>query len=227
MNQPVTNQRLSDLRHLQLTKLNRLLSLAKTRPFYRQRLAGIELPLTSLDQLSQLPLLTKSELISGSTNKLAGCFDLPKSEYCRFHQTSGTSGYPMVVTDTADDWRWWLDCWDHVLDAASVTDCDIAMMAFSFGPFIGFWTANDAMVRRGTLVIPGGGMSTETRLSVLVDQQCYGALLYTHVCVASSRSRAGPRFGFTIVKRFSNHRRWRTRRIDRIGSVADRRCLGS
>ena len=172
MNHPVTNQRPSDIRLTQLAKLNRLLSLVNKRPFYQPRLSGIELPLTSLDQLSQLPLLTKSELISETPSKLAGCFDLPKSEYCRFHQTSGTSGYPMVVTDTADDWCWWLDCWDHVLDAADVTDQDVAMMAFSFGPFIGFWTANDAMVRRGTLVIPGGGMSTETRLSVLIDQQC-------------------------------------------------------
>ena len=172
MNQPLNNQLCSDVRQTQLSKLNRLLSLAKDRPFYRQRFAEIELPLTSLDQLAKLPLLRKSDLLSDATGKLAGCFDLPRERYCRFHQTSGTAGHPMVVTDTADDWRWWLDCWDHVLDAANVSAVDVTMMAFSFGPFVGFWSANDAMVRRGALVIPGGGMTTQTRLSVLVDQQC-------------------------------------------------------
>jgi phenylacetate-CoA ligase len=172
MNQHDRNLRRSDICGIQLAKLNRLLSVAKDRPFYRDRLGGVSLPLASLDQLAIVPLLTKADLVSAAANKLACCFDLPRSQYCRFHQTSGTAGYPMVVTDTADDWRWWLDCWDHVLDAADVTDQDVAMMAFSFGPFIGFWTASDAMVRRGTLVIPGGGMSSETRLSVLLDQRC-------------------------------------------------------
>ena len=166
------NDRHSDLRRHQLSKLNRLLTAGKHRPFYADRLASLELPLTSLDQLGNVPLLSKADLMSSSASKLAGCFDLPRANYCRFHQTSGTKGYPMVVMDTADDWAWWLDCWDHILDAAAVKSDDVAMMAFSFGPFIGFWTANDALVRRGALVIPGGGMSSETRLHVLMDQGC-------------------------------------------------------
>ena len=78
----------------------------------------------------------------------------------------------MPVLDTPDDWQWWLDCWQYVLDAAEVTDRDVAMMAFSFGPFIGFWTANDALVRRGVLVVPGGGMSSEARLQMIHDHRC-------------------------------------------------------
>lgn len=42
-------------------------------------------------------------------------------------------------------------------------------MAFSFGPFIGFWSANDALAWRGTMVIPAGGMSTAARLD-LIDE---------------------------------------------------------
>ena len=33
-------------------------------------------------------------------------------------------------------------------------------MAFSFGPFVGFWSAHDAAIARGCLVIPGGGHDT-------------------------------------------------------------------
>jgi phenylacetate-CoA ligase len=78
----------------------------------------------------------------------------------------------MAVLDTAEDWAWWLCCWDYVLDAAEVAAADVAMMAFSFGPFIGFWTANDALVKRGSLVIPGGGLSSENRLRLIQDQGC-------------------------------------------------------
>ena len=38
---------------------------------------------------------------------------------------------------------------------------------FSFGPFIGFWSAYDAASRRGCLVVPGGGMNTLARLELL------------------------------------------------------------
>ena len=40
-------------------------------------------------------------------------------------------------------------------------------MAFSFGPFIGFWSANDALVARGAMVIPAGGLSTLARLELI------------------------------------------------------------
>jgi phenylacetate-CoA ligase len=73
----------------------------------------------------------------------------------------------MAVYDTIEDWQWWVDCWQFVLDAAGVTAADRAMLAFSFGPFIGFWSAHDALVARGALVIPGGGMNSRARLDLM------------------------------------------------------------
>jgi phenylacetate-CoA ligase len=40
-------------------------------------------------------------------------------------------------------------------------------MAFSFGPFIGFWSAHDAAVYRGALVVPSGGLSTVARVELI------------------------------------------------------------
>jgi len=40
--------------------------------------------------------------------------------YTRFHRTSGTRGKPLVVLDTPDDWQWWVDTWQYVLDAAAL-----------------------------------------------------------------------------------------------------------
>lgn len=157
---------------IQLQRLNRLLKKVIVHPFYRDRLGPLTLPFESLAQLTELPLLAKSDLVAETAGEPGRIFALPRARYTRFHQTSGTSGHPMPVLDTPDDWVWWLDCWEHVLQAANVCHDDVAMMAFSFGPFIGFWTASDALVRRGALVIPGGGMSSETRLQMIVDHRC-------------------------------------------------------
>jgi phenylacetate-CoA ligase len=157
---------------VQLQRLNQVLRAASENPFYRDRLGSLRLPLRSLDDLSELPLVSKSDLVADSPGDPGRIFSLPRESYTRFHQTSGTSGHPMPVLDTADDWRWWLNCWQHVLHAADVLSTDVAMMAFSFGPFIGFWTACDALVRAGALVIPGGGMSSEARLQMIIDHRC-------------------------------------------------------
>jgi phenylacetate-CoA ligase len=69
--------------------------------------------------------------------------------------------------DTESDWQWWIETWQYVLDAAEVVTADVAFMAFSFGPFIGFWSAHDALAARGCMVVPGGGLSTRARLGLI------------------------------------------------------------
>ncbi len=162
----------SQLRELQRTRLNALLQEVRKRPFYQARLQDVSLPLKTIDDLVRIPLLRKSDLVQDATCAPGLAFDLPKTCYTRLHQTSGTKGFPMAVLDTPEDWKWWLRCWDYVLDAAEVTEADVAMMAFSFGPFIGFWTANDALVQRGAMVIPGGGVSSENRIRMIQDYGC-------------------------------------------------------
>ena len=75
----------------------------------------------------------------------------------------------MTIRDTAEDWHSWIDTWQYVLDSAEVTCTDIAVMAFSFGPFIGFWSAYDALAHRGAMVIPAGGMTTRSRLKLIEE----------------------------------------------------------
>lgn len=161
--------RLSDtqtLRSHQLARLNRLLVDATgNQPFYQQKYHGIPLPLETLDDLTRLPLLEKAELITDGAAAICG---LSQERYVRLHQTSGTCGDPIRVLDTPEDWKWWLDCWQYVLDAADAGVGDVAMMAFSYGPFIGFWTAHESCVARGVTVIPGGGMDSVSRLKMIV-----------------------------------------------------------
>ncbi|HEX5106600.1 MAG TPA: AMP-binding protein, partial [Pirellulaceae bacterium] len=140
----------------------------KHNRFYAEKLASVNLPLESLDQLPDLPFTFKEELSTAKHDgEFAANLTYPLERYVRYHQTSGTRGRPLSVLDTADDWRWWIECWQFVLDAAEVGPEDRALLAFSFGPFIGFWSAHDAAVARGTLVIPSGGLSTLSRVEMV------------------------------------------------------------
>lgn len=157
------------LAQLQLEKLNHLLAEVHAHnAFYRRKLAGTPTHFESLDQLATLPQTIKQELQPQAGDEpFAANRTYPIEHYVRCHQTSGTSGRPLVVVDTAEDWRWWIEAWHYVLDTANVTASDRALLAFSFGPFVGFWSAFDALVARGSLVIPGGGLTSLARIELI------------------------------------------------------------
>ncbi|MCU0981058.1 MAG: phenylacetate--CoA ligase family protein [Pirellulaceae bacterium] len=162
----------NELKRFQLDRLNRLLAtILPQNRFYAEKLAGMRLPLASLEEVAGLPMTGKDELGQTGQGDLAANHTYPRDQYVRFHRTSGTRGRPLVILDTADDWQWWVDTWQFVLDAADLGPADRVLTAFSFGPFIGFWTAHDAAVARGALVIPGGGLNTLARLELIQSSQ--------------------------------------------------------
>lgn len=119
------------------------------------------------------PLTTKKELeIDRSSNPPLGS-NLSHSldKYVRFSRTSGTSGQAMTWMDTEEDWKWMLGNWREIFNFAGVKTGDRCFFAFSFGPFLGFWTAYEAAVQNGCVCIPGGGQSTEARLQAILDNQ--------------------------------------------------------
>jgi phenylacetate-CoA ligase len=58
-----------------------------------------------------------------------------------------------------------------VYRAAGVSPADRALFAFSFGPFIGFWMAYEAATQMGCLCFPGGGLTSATRLRILLENE--------------------------------------------------------
>ena len=153
----------------QLLRLNRLLyDMLPHNRFYGAKLSSVTLPLESLSTVTELPFTYKEELVSArQEGDLAANLTFPVERYVHFHRTSGTHGRPLVVLDTAADWDWWIDCWQYVLDAAELGPEERVLLGFSFGPFIGFWSAFDAVTARGCLAIPSGGLSTLARLELL------------------------------------------------------------
>ena len=159
----------------QLAKLRALLGvLLGANPFYSEKLraSGIGPELTSLDEYSaRAPFTLKQELSQDQRDHPPYGTNLtyPLERYTRFCQTSATSGQPMHWLDTPESWAWMLDNWMQVFQASGVTAQDRIFFAFSFGPFLGFWTAFDAALRMGCLSIPGGGMRSSARLHAILD----------------------------------------------------------
>ncbi|MFQ5719235.1 MAG: phenylacetate--CoA ligase family protein [Acidobacteriota bacterium] len=154
-------------------KLQRLgQALARGNRFYRDRFAATAWsPGDPFDRamLERVPFTTKDDLVADQARfpPFGGNLGAPLSAFTRFHQTSGTTGSPLRWLDTPDSWRWWLLCWRHVLTTAGVTQNDRVLVAFSFGPFIGFWAAFEAVQELGALAVPGGGLTSEQRLDTV------------------------------------------------------------
>ncbi|MDF1812075.1 MAG: AMP-binding protein [Verrucomicrobiales bacterium] len=162
----------------QLSKLRTLIKeLDKGNAFYRPRLqeAGITDEISSLDEFTgKMGFTSKMDLVWDREEVLPYGSNLtyPLSQYSRYSQSSGTTRGPLPWLDTNESWSAMLDCWDQVFRAAGVETTDSIFFAFSFGPFLGFWTAYESATRRRNLSIPGGGLSSMARLRAIAAHRC-------------------------------------------------------
>ena len=73
----------------------------------------------------------------------------------------------MPVLDTPGSWEAMLGTWRKVYAASGLRPGeDRLFFAFSFGPFLGFWTAYEA-AQREYLCLPGGGLGSAGRLDMI------------------------------------------------------------
>lgn len=169
-NPPLTN----DLRE----QLRTLAATLAASPFYQQKFRAARLSFEQilsdgLTAWSDLPLTSKSELVADQLAHppFGSVLTAPLTRYVRLHQTSGTTtGRPLRWLDTAENWQGMLEVWDMVFARLGLRPGeDRLFFPFSFGPFLGFWTAFEAAERAGFLTLPGGGMSSAARLRFLLD----------------------------------------------------------
>ncbi len=167
----------AEIRGLQLDKVRSLLeAIVPANPFYARKLASCAsgLPVTRLEEFFRLiPITSRHEIVRDrlahppyGTN-----LTFPLEAYVRCHQTSGTTTVPIRWLDTAQSWQHLVDNWLQILAVAGVTRRDRFFFAFSFGPFLGFWSALDAVLRLGCFCFPGGSMSSLARLQAILDNQ--------------------------------------------------------
>jgi len=155
----------------QLEKLNHLLAAlaAGGNSFYRKKLGGLDRVSRVSEFVEKVPFTTKSELAADQVESAPYGTNLTYalSRYSRFHQTSGTSGQPMIWLDDAEGWEWLRGNWEWVWREAGVSAGEAAFFPFSFGPFLGFWAGFESATALGIRAIPAGGLSSENRLRMM------------------------------------------------------------
>src|ERR1035437_9760784 len=163
------------IEQVQLRKLRALLAaILPSNPFYARKLAacGPALAPVSLEAYTRLiPITTRHDLVRDrlANPPYGSNLTFPLEAYVRCHQTSGTTTVPIRWLDTTESWNHIVDNWVQILGAAGVTRLDRFFFAFSFGPFLGFWSALDAVQRLGCFCFPGGSMSSMGRLQAILD----------------------------------------------------------
>ena len=159
------------IRALTLDRLGQVLNQARKIPFWAERLKNISPELGPFLQMAKIPLLTKRDLLAEQAlhPPYGRLFSQTEKGLCRYTQTSGTSGHTLRWLDDSASWEAMLECWAMCYELAGVNGSDRLFFPFSFGPFLGFWTAFEAAARLGVLSIPGGGLSSEARLRMAFE----------------------------------------------------------
>ncbi|MDA1017869.1 MAG: AMP-binding protein [Planctomycetota bacterium] len=165
---------ITDRQNRRLTEM--LCRLVPANPFWTRKYAAAGVDVASIrgiDDLSRLPVTTKSEIVADHTAHAPYGSNLtfPIDRYSRLHQTSGTTGAPLRCLDTPESWDWFMECWAQIYRLVGLTPDDRCFFPFSFGPFIGFWAAFEGACRLGNLAIPGGGMSSQARLQMILTNE--------------------------------------------------------
>jgi len=162
----------------QIERLRALLAeLSPGNRFYSKRFAaeGVDVKtITSLEEFSRRVGFTHKQdlVVDQAAHPPYGTnHTYPLDRYTRFCQTSGTTARPLVILDTPESWDWMLGNWAAIYAAGGLVRGDRVYFAFSFGPFLGFWTAFDAAAKCGYLGIPGGGLGSAARVRAIIQHR--------------------------------------------------------
>ena len=202
----------ADLGRRQDEQLNILLdAILPAHRFYAQKFAAAGLTrqdIRTSDDLRRLPFTTKADLVADQQMQPPYGTNLTYlvSRYTRLHQTSGTQGAPLRWLDTPASWERLKGCWSQIFSIVRLEPGeDRLCFPFSFGPFLGFWTAFEAADQLACIKLATGGMSSLARVRLLLDNRitvlfCTPtyALHLAQVARASGIDPASANSGFSV-----------------------------
>lgn len=133
--------------------LNQVLQHCQAAPFYRGRIPGD--PLTSLNELKQIPLTTRDDLQRHSP---FGLVCVPRDKLYQYHESFGTTGSPVSTWLTREDLD---DCADQInASGLNLTASDIVLVRFPYAISTIAHLVHRAAQSRGAAVIPASSRST-------------------------------------------------------------------
>jgi phenylacetate-CoA ligase len=167
----------SRLEELQSEKLETMVRyLYEESAYYRRQFDELKLTpadVRSVTDLQKVPVMTKEQLANdhiehppwGSASPVTD--ELWAREGWMLFSTSGTTALPRAFRFTAHDRKLVTYKYARALYAAGVRPGNVAFNCFSYGPFVAFWGMHEALNLMGCAVIPGGGMDTKRRATLI------------------------------------------------------------
>ena len=159
-----------ELRALQLKKLQTLIPYEYERvPLFRRRCdeKGVKpRDLVTLADLGKFPFMKKTDL---RDEYPLGLTAAPMSEINRFHCSSGTTGKPICIPQTAEDVKIWTDGVMRCMAMYGITKDDVVQVSYGYGLFTGGLGAHYGAEGLGCAVLPTSAGNTEKQIMLMRD----------------------------------------------------------
>jgi phenylacetate-CoA ligase len=160
---------------LQLKGLKKSLNRVWGNEFYRTRLkkGGLASPedVKSLDDLAKLPFFDKEDFRAAYPLKM-NC--VSRKELLEFHQSSGSTGTPVVMAYTKGDLQQWAECMARCYCMAGLEKGDALQVMPTFGLFNGGFGCYHGCRKAGLFCVPASSGNTERQIKLLRDFRVKG-----------------------------------------------------
>jgi len=194
------------LRDLQVRKFRRIMRWAyKHSKFHRQfyKKAGIEPgDIKTLGDIAHVPKVEKymmRDIQKKDPYPYGDMLCVPLERVTEYHQTSGTTGQPVYLPDTWQDWEWFAESFAYILYAQGYRKTDRVFMPFGYNIFIAFWIGHYGAEKIGCEVVPGGALNTEARLLKMQELRAT-AMMATPTYVLGMAETARKKLGIDPAK---------------------------
>ena len=159
-----------ELRAMQLAKLRETAAWEYERvPLFRRRCdeKGVKpRDLATLADIAKFPFMVKTDLRDEYPFGLTAA---PMRDIVRFHCSSGTTGKPICIPQTAGDVEVWTDGVARCMAMYGITRDDIVQVSYGYGLFTGGLGAHYGAERLGCAVLPTSAGNTEKQIMLMKD----------------------------------------------------------
>jgi len=160
---------------LQLEGLKKSLNRVWTNGFYQERLkkGGLGSPsdVKSLEDLRRLPFFTKEDFREAYPLKM-NCVD--RRDLLEFHQSSGSTGTPVVMAYTKNDLLQWAECMARCYSISGLEKGDALQIMPTFGLFNGGFGCYHGARKAQLFTIPASSGNTERQIKLMRDFRTKG-----------------------------------------------------
>ena len=125
----------------------------------------------SLDDLKRIPFLTKDDFRDAYPLEMC---TVPREELLEFHQSSGSTGTPVVMAYTKNDLNQWADCMARCYTMAGLGPGDAFQIMPTFGLFNGGFGCYHGCRKAGLFCVPASSGNTERQIKLMRDFRVKG-----------------------------------------------------